>query len=90
VSKKRRQAKNSHIRNDLSKETVRITCRDRLRNETAKKGLWLSLYRIVEQRLTRFGHVSRMGSEWFPAKVLHFLSAEEENKEHNRKNGWTM
>jgi len=27
--------------------------------------------RIAQRRLTWFGHVSRMGSEWLPAKVMH-------------------
>jgi len=45
-----------------------------MRNETVRGILCQEttlVDRIADQRLNCFGHVSRMGSEWLPAKALH-------------------
>jgi len=53
---------------------LRVTRCDRMRNETVLSTLHQErtlVDRIAQRRLTWFGHVSRMGSERLPVKVMH-------------------
>jgi len=53
---------------------LRVSRRDKVRNETVRSILHQErtlVDRIAQRRLTWFGHVSRMGSERLPVKVMH-------------------
>ena len=53
---------------------LRVTRRDKMRSETVHGILCQEttlVDRIAERTLNSFEHVSRMGSEWLPAKALH-------------------
>jgi len=73
---------------------LRVTRRNKMRNETVRGMLHqettLIIDRIRERRLKWFGHVSRMGSERLPTKVLHCHVSGREIKEDNQKNGLTV
>jgi len=93
VSEEGRRTKNPSGRDDVAKEIVAgdiVTRHDRMKNET----VWSTLHqertlvdRIAQQRLTWFGHVSRMGSEQLPVKVMHRSIIGQEIKEDNQRNG---
>jgi len=69
---------------------LRVTRRDKMRNETVRGILCQEttlVDRIAERRLNWFGHVSRTGSERLPAKALHCYI---NGKRNQGRNGWTM
>ena len=75
------------------KRLLRITRRDRMRNETVRSTIQQErtlVDRIAERRLAWLEHFSRMGSERLPAKVLGYIGLSTKSKEDNRRSGWTL
>jgi len=65
-----------------------VTSRDEMKNETVRSTLHQErtlVDRIAQRRLIWFGHVSRMGSERLPAKVMHCFITGRRNQERQPK-----
>ena len=62
---------------------LQVTRRNRIKNETVRSTLHQEktlVDRIAQRRLTWFEHVSKMGSEWLPVKVMHCSITERRNQ----------
>jgi len=91
VLEKRRRKKNPSSRNDRLIRLLKVTRRDKKRNET----VWVMLHqetlidRIGERRLNWFRHVSWMGSEMLPANVMNYhVSGIAKSRKTTKKMHW--